>query len=89
MNDFVALLVLRLDDSVDRVSAQMFAARLTELGWTETLPGAWTLGFDARSRHSCAGTVKEHLDLACRFARIGRGQVCAVVHFGDEDPATV
>jgi len=85
MSDFVAMLVVQLD-GVDRISAEMFASRMTELGWAPRLPGVWTLEFEARARHSRADTVKGHLDLACQFARITREQVKAVVHFGDDRP---
>lgn len=88
MSDFVAMLVVQLD-GVDRVSTEMFASRMKDLGWTPHLPGAWTLEFEARSKHSRADTVKGHLDLACQFARITREQVRAMVHFGDDDPMAV
>jgi len=89
MNDFVAMLALQLDPAVDRVSTEMFQARLKELGWRQALPAAWTLDFEARSRHSRVDTVKSHLDLACQFARIKREQVKAIVHFGDEAPTAL
>lgn len=88
MSDFMAMLVVQLDGA-DRVSSQMFDARMKELGWQQPMPGVWTLEFEARARHSCAETVKGHLDLACRFARIQREQVKALVHFGDDEPLAV
>lgn len=88
MSDFVAMLAVQLD-SADRVSTEMFASRLKELGWTPRLPGVWTLDFEARARHSRTDTVKGHLNLACQFARLKREQARAMVHFGDEEPMAV
>lgn len=88
MSDFVAMLVVQLD-SADRVSTEMFASRLKELGWTSRLPGAWTMEFEARARHSRNDTVKGHIELACQFARIKREQARAMVHFGDDEPMAV
>ncbi len=88
MSDFVAMLAVQLD-AVDRVSTEMFQARLKELGWAQRLPDVWTLEFEARSSHSRADTVKGHLDLACKFARIKREQVKAIVHFGNDEPMAV
>lgn len=88
MSDFTAMLVVQFE-GVDRVSAEMFSARMKELGWQQTMPGVWTLEFEARARHSRADTVKGHLDLACQVARIKRGQAKAIVHFGDDEPLAV
>jgi len=88
MSDFTAMLVVQLEGA-DRVSGQMFEARMKELGWQQTMPGVWTLEFEARARHSRADTVKGHLDLACQFARIKRQQAKALVHFGDDAPLAV
>lgn len=57
MSDFTAMLVVQFE-GVDRVSAEMFSARMKELGWQQTMPGVWTLEFEARARHSRADTVK-------------------------------
>ena len=88
MSDFTAMLVVQLEGA-DRVRTEMFAARMKELGWQQPMPGVWTLEFEARARNSCAETVKGHLDLACRFARVQRGQAKAIVHFGDDGPLGV
>ena len=88
MSDFVAMLVVQLDGA-DRVSTEMFASRLKELGWTQRLPGAWTMEFEARARHSRTDAVRGHIDLAYQFARLKRQQVKALVHFGDDEPTAV
>ncbi len=87
-----ALLVIEFDDSVDRISREMFIERLAQYEWQRDsrISSAWTLYFEERStRDSVLRSVNNSLALACERGRIKREQVRALVQFGPEPPIQV
>lgn len=87
MNDIIAMLVIEFDDAVDKISRAMFIQRMAEHGWTQTaIPNVWTLEFEPRSRNSMRDTTRQHIELACRYARFEITQLHAIAHYGEEEP---
>ena len=91
MNDIIAMLVIEVDDSVDKISRAMFTERLTELGWKQDarIASVWTLEFEPRSRTTMRDTTRKHIELACQFARIETTQLRAIAHYGEEEPTAL
>ena len=87
-----ALLVIEFDESVDRISREMFWERLAQYEWQRDsrISSAWTLYFEERStRDSVLRGISNHLDLACDRGRIKRDQLRAVVQLGPMPPIQV
>lgn len=87
-----ALLVIEFEDSVDRISREMFIERLAQFEWQRDsrVSSAWTLYFEERStRDSVLRAINNHLDLACQRGRIKRDQLRVVCQLGNECPPTL
>jgi hypothetical protein len=84
-----ALLLIQFDDSVDAISRDMFRHKFAEHRWCAHagMNDCWTLDFESRNTpETMLHSVRLTLDLALQGARIDRGQVKAIVHFGPDDP---
>lgn len=87
MNDFIAMLVIAFDDAVDKVSRAMFCERMAEHGWKQTaIPNVWTLEFEPRCRTTMRDTTRQHIELACQYARFEITKLRAIAHYGEEEP---
>ena len=91
MNDIIAMICVEFDAKVDRISREMFAARLQspEYGWAPQIANCWTVMFEPRGRHTMKQSVKRHLDDACKAGRITREQIKAFASFSEEEPGVI
>jgi hypothetical protein len=91
MNDIIAMICVEFDAKVDRISREMFAARLqsAEYSWAPQIANCWTHIFEPRGRHTMKQSVQRHLDDACRAGRITREQIKAFASFSEEEPGVI
>ena len=88
MNGIIAMICVEFDAKVDRISREMFAARLQspEYAWAPQVTNCWTVSFEPRSRRTMKLSVQCHLDDACKAGRITREQIKAFASFSEEEP---
>jgi hypothetical protein len=91
MNDIIAMICVEFDAKVDRISREMFAARLQspEFNFAPQIANCWTKIFEPRSRRTMKQTVQRLLDDACKAARITREQIKAFASFSEEEPGVI